>query len=111
MALQRPMTFDDLDPREQLRPYLGLFAYEYSLRREAGLEPKEAVRWSLRRVLPPPDGLQPVLAVLAGYPVGKGCWEDEAAHLLQALIVSGDRNWQSLREREGWRPGTVGMGW
>ncbi len=111
MALQRPMTFDDWDPREQLRPYLGLFAYEYSLRREAGLDPKEAVRWSLRRVLPPPDGLQPILAILAGYPVEPGCREEQAASLLQALIISGDRNWQSLREREGWRPGTVGMGW
>ena len=110
MALRRQSSFDDWDPREQLHPYMRLIAYEYSLRREAGLEPKEAVRWSLRRVLPPPDGLHPVLAMIAGYKVDADVWDREAAGLLHALIVDGDRTWHGLQQCEDWRPGTVGMG-
>jgi hypothetical protein len=27
------------------------------------------------------------------------------------VIAAGDKSWQSLREKEGWQPGTIGMGW
>jgi hypothetical protein len=111
MALPRQSSFDDWDPREQLHPYLRLITYEYALRREAGLEAKEAVRWSLRRVLPPPDGLHPALAMIAGYKVESDIWDAQAASLLHALIVDGDRNWHNLQQSDGWLPGTVGMGW
>ena len=111
MALRRQTSFEDWDPREQLHPYMRLVTYEYVLRREAGLDPKEAVRWSLRRVLPPPDGLHPVLSMIAGYKVEPGVWESQAAALLQALIVDGDKNWNNLKQHEEWIPGTVGMGW
>jgi hypothetical protein len=111
MALRRQTSFDDWDPREQLHPYMRLVIYEYALRREAGLDGKEAVRWSLRRVLPPPDGLHPVLALIAGYKVESEPWAPQAAALLQALIVDGDKNWHLLQKNGEWRPGTVGMGW
>jgi hypothetical protein len=99
------------DPLEQLNPYMNLFVYEYALRREAGLDPKEAVRWSFRRVLPPPDGLHPVLALIAGYKVEPGEWESQALAFLQTLIGSADKTWRGLQATQGWRPGTVGMGW
>jgi hypothetical protein len=110
MALQRQPT-DVTDPLDQLNPYMNLFVYEYALRREAGLDPKEAVRWSFRRVLPPPDGLHPVLALIAGYKVDAGEWESQALKFLQTLIPSADRTWRGMQATEGWRPGTVGMGW
>ena len=90
---------------------MNLFVYEYALRREAGLDPKEAVRWSFRRVLPPPDGLHPVLALIAGYKVEAGEWEAQALTFLQNLISSADRTWRNLQMSQDWRPGTVGMGW
>jgi len=110
MALQRHLG-DASDPIDQLGPYMNLIAYEYALRREAGLEAKEAVRWSFRRVLPPPDGLHPVLAMIAGYPVESGTWDTQASTLLQNLIISGDKTWHSFQAMKDWRPGTVGMGW
>jgi hypothetical protein len=110
MALQR-RTEHAPDPLEQLNPYMNLFVYEYALRREAGLDAKEAVRWSFRRVLPPPDGLHPVLALIAGYKVESGEWEKQALTFLQNLIGSADQTWRSLQMTQGWRPGTVGMGW
>lgn len=110
MALQR-RTEHAPDPLEQLNPYMNLFVYEYALRREAGLDAKEAVRWSFRRVLPPPDGLHPVLALIAGYKVESGEWEKQALSFLQNLIGSADQTWRNLQLTQGWRPGTVGMGW
>jgi hypothetical protein len=110
MALQRRTT-DATDPLEQLNPYMNLFVYEYALRRAAGLEPKEAIRWSFRRVLPPPDGLHPVLALIAGYKLEAGDWESQALLFLQTLISSAERTMRGLQATEGWRPGTVGMGW
>jgi hypothetical protein len=111
MALRRLQMPEEGDPIDQLEPYMSLIVYEYALRREAGLEPKEAVRWSLRRVLPPPDGLHPVLAMIAGYKVAPGVWDAQASALLRGLISTGDKNWHGLRGVEGWRPGSVGMGW
>src|SRR5664279_3456973 len=110
MALQR-RTEPAEDPLEQLSPYMNLFVYEYALRREAGLDAKEAVRWSFRRVLPPPDGLHPVLALIAGYKVESDQCEAQALAFLQNLIGSADHTWRSLQATQGWRPGTVGMGW
>jgi len=111
MAIRRLQLPEECDPADQLNPYMPLFAYEYALRREAGLDAKEAVRWSLRRVLPPPDGLHPVLAMISGYKVAPGVWELQASTLLRSLIAAGDKNWHVLRGMGGWRPGTVGMGW
>jgi hypothetical protein len=110
MALQRHVD-DASDPVDQLKPYMSLITYEYTLRRAAGLEAKEAVRWSFRRVLPPPDGLHPILAMIAGYKVEQGVWERQASMLLKTMIVTGEKALQELRDTEGWRPGTVGMGW
>jgi hypothetical protein len=110
MALQH-QPYEVGDALEQLSPYMNLIIYEYTLRREANLEAKEAVRWSLRRVLPPPDGLHPVLAMIAGYAVEPGVWEMEAAQFLQGLIVTLDKAWHRRRQTAGWRPGGLGMGW
>ena len=103
MALQH-QPYEVGDALEQLSPYMNLIIYEYTLRREASLEAKEAVRWSLRRVLPPPDGLHPVLAMIAGYAVDPGVWELEASQLLQGLIVTLDKAWHRRRNTPGWRP-------
>lgn len=111
MALLRQTMPEDDDPIHLLNGYSRLIGYEYALRREAGLEPKEAVRWTLRRVLPPPDGLHPAIAMIAGYEVERGVWEEQASSLMRTLIVSCDRSWQALRKIEGWQPGTTGMGW
>jgi hypothetical protein len=110
VALRRQITADD-DPIQQLNRYSKLVGYEYALRREAGLEPREAVRWSLRRVLPPPDGLHPAIALIAGYEVETGLWEDQATALLRTLIVSCERAWVAMKNNDAWRPGTTGMGW
>ena len=111
MAQHPEPTSGIANPLDQLNSYWRLVVYEYALRREAGLEAKEAVRWSLRRVLPPPDGLHPALAMIAGYPVDLESWQEEASSLLRTVIAAGDKSWQTLREKEGWRPGTIGMGW
>jgi hypothetical protein len=111
MALHQEMVSGDDDPFDQLNPYWRIIVYEYALRREAGLEAKEALRWACRRVLPPPEGLHPVVAMIAGYPVEGELWERQASSLLRTLIVAGDKSWHHLREKDGWRPGTVGMGW
>ena len=74
------------DPLDQLNPYLDLIWYEYALRREAGLEPKEAVQFSFRRVLPT-DGLHPVLAIIAGYGAGGPPDEVMAELLLETMIA------------------------
>jgi hypothetical protein len=111
MAIHHERAPGDDDPLDQLGPYWRIIVYEYALRREAGLEAKEALRWSFRRVLPPPDGLHPVVAMIAGYEVERGLWEAQASSLVRTLIVAGDRSWHTLREKDGWRPGTLGMGW
>jgi hypothetical protein len=49
--------------------------------------------------------------MIAGYPVDLESWQEEASSLLRTVIAAGDKSWQSLREKEGWRPGTIGMGW
>jgi len=110
MALRRLTTTDD-DPIQYLDRYSKLVVYEYALRREAGLEPKEAVRWSLRRVLPPPDGLHPAIALIAGYEVETAVWGDQASELLRTLIAGCERSWVAMRKNETWRPGAAGMGW
>jgi hypothetical protein len=111
MALLRQTMPEDDDPIHLLNGYSRLIGYEYALRREAGLEPKDAIRWTLRRVLPPPDGLHPAIALIAGYEVERGVWEDQASSLMRTLIVSCDKSWLALRKVEGWQPGTIGMGW
>ncbi len=110
MALRRRHADTD-SASEQVAPYLNLIAYEYALRRNAGLEPKEAVRWSLRRVMPPPDGLHPVVALIAGYEADVDTWGAEAMQFLEGLIVTLEEAWHRKRNAPGWRPGTVGMGW
>jgi hypothetical protein len=110
MALQFELD-DASDLLEQLNRYMNLIVYEYALRREAGLEAKEAVRWSLRRVLPPPDGIHPVLGMIAGYEVDPGAGEMEVVRFLQGLILTLDKAWHSLQGMPGWSPGTLGMGW
>jgi hypothetical protein len=110
MALRRQITADD-DPIEQLNRYSTLLGYEYALRREAGLEPRDAVRWSLRRVLPPPDGLHPAIALIAGYQAETAIWGDQASELLRILIAGCEKSWTAMRNNELWRPGTAGMGW
>jgi hypothetical protein len=111
MALLRQTTPEDDDPIALLNGYSRLIGYEYSLRREAGLEPKDAIRWTLRRVLPPPDGLHPAIAMIAGYEVEPGVWEEQASSLMRTLIVSCDRSWHAVQKVDGWQPGTTGMGW
>ena len=110
MALRRQITADD-DPIEQLNRYSTLLGYEYALRREAGLEPRDAVRWSLRRVLPPPDGLHPAIALIAGYEADAAIWGEQASELLRVLMAGCEKSWTTMRNNEVWRPGTAGMGW
>jgi hypothetical protein len=110
VALRRQITADD-DPTQQLGRYSKLLAYEYALRRAAGLEPRDAVRWSLRRVLPPPDGLHPAIALIAGYEVETAVWGDQATELLRTLITGCENSWIAMRNNEAWLPGTTGMGW
>lgn len=110
MALQSE-TDPATDALDQLNRYMSLIVYEYVLRREAGLEAKEAVRWSFRRVLPPPDGLHPILAMIAGYKVESDVPDSDTARLLHTVIVACDRQWRNLQGMDGWRPGTIGMGW
>src|ERR1700676_3773343 len=110
MALQRRHV-DSYSAHDQVAPYMNLIAYEYALRRHAGLEAKEAVRWSLRRVMPPPDGLHPVVALIAGYEADMDAWGGEAMLFLESLIATLDDAWQRQRQKPGWRPGTLGMGW
>jgi hypothetical protein len=111
MALLRQSLPEDDDPIQLLNGYSKIIGYEYALRREAGLDPKEAIRWTLRRVLPPPDGLHPAVALIAGYDVERGVWEDQASAIMRTLIVSCDRSWHAVRNLDGWQPGTTGMGW
>ena len=110
MAIRRLIPAED-DPIEYLGRYSKLLGYEYALRRAAGLEPRDAVRWSLRRVLPPPDGLHPAIALLAGYEVETALWRDQASELLRMLIAACENSWTAMRDNETWQPGTMGMGW
>jgi hypothetical protein len=101
---------EGVDPLDQLNPYLDLIWYEYALRREAGLEPQEAVQFSFRRVLHS-EGLHPVLAIIAGYGVGEPADKVMAELLLENMIDLAEGAWQEFQQIPDWRPGTVGMGW
>jgi hypothetical protein len=111
MALRQEDLSDLQEALDQVHHYWQYFVYEYALRREAGLEAREAVRWSLRRILPPPEGLHPAVAVVAGYRVPPDDSTQMTPMLLQAVINAGEQALNALRATDGWQAGTTGMGW
>jgi hypothetical protein len=104
------MSDEELTAVDKLGPYWKLLWYEYALRRSAGLDPEDSVRWSMRRVVS--RELDPVLALIGGYdPHSDDMTGMLAGMLLETLKATGEELFQTLQSTDGWRPGTDGMGW
>lgn len=97
------------DPFEQLAPYMPLLWFEFMLRRAAGLDPMDAVIWSLRRILPK-EGLHETLAVAAFYSADP-LQEIQATIVVETIANVGEEMFQKFRKRDDWRPGVDGLPW
>lgn len=96
----------DLDPLGQTQSLFGPDLVRVRLRREACLEPQEAVQVSSRRLLLT-EGLHPDPATIAGYGGGESADEIMAELLLESMIPGRGVAWSegisdtTLRQIDG----------